>query len=48
MNIKTFNFYLQIKPTISLLNKIKQITKEKFPNAMDFIRPGFDEIQIVM
>ncbi|MCU0240184.1 MAG: hypothetical protein MUC29_12145 [Pyrinomonadaceae bacterium] len=40
--------FTQIKPTISLLNKIKQITKEKFPNAMDFIRPGFDEIEIVM
>lgn len=38
----------EIKPIISLLEKLKQITEEKFPNAMDFIRPGFDEIEIVM
>jgi hypothetical protein len=45
-NLANTENFMQIKPMISLLNKIKQITKEKFPNAMDFIRPGFDEIEI--
>jgi hypothetical protein len=45
VNQENFN---EIKPIISLLEKIKQITEEKFPHARDFIRPGFDEIEIVM
>lgn len=37
-----------IKPLISLLENIKQIATKEFPNANEFIRPGFDEIEIVM
>jgi hypothetical protein len=37
-----------IKPLINLLEIIKQKTEEKFPNARVFVRPGFDEIEIVM
>lgn len=38
----------QIKPLLDLLETIRQKCKEKFPNAPDFIRPGFDEVEIVM
>jgi hypothetical protein len=37
-----------IQPMISLLREIKTITETKFPIAMEFIRPGFDEIESVM
>jgi hypothetical protein len=37
-----------IAPYISLLEIIKQKAETKFPNAQDFVRPGFDEIEIVM
>lgn len=37
-----------IKPQISLLENIKQKAETKFPNAQDFVRPGFDEIETVM
>ena len=38
----------QIRPLISLLEKIKQTAEKKFPIARDFVRPGFDEIETVM
>lgn len=37
-----------IKPLISLLENIKQTAIKEFPNANDFIRPGFDEIETIM
>jgi hypothetical protein len=30
--------------SLSLLEKIKRLTEQEFPEAMKFIRPGFDEI----
>ncbi len=36
------------KPLISLLESIKEIALKEFPNANEFIRPGFDEIETVM
>ena len=38
----------QIRPLISLLKTIQKETEKTFPNARDFIRPGFDEIETVM
>jgi hypothetical protein len=38
----------RIRPVIRLLDRIKYRTEEKFPRARDFIRPGFDEIDVVM
>jgi hypothetical protein len=38
----------QIQPIISFLQDLKVKTETKFPVAMDFIRPGFDEIELVM
>jgi hypothetical protein len=38
----------QIKPLLDLLETIQQRCREKFPNAQDFIRPGFDEVETVM
>ena len=38
----------RINSQISLLEKIRRAAEEKFPNARNFIRPGFDEIEIVM
>ena len=38
----------QIRPLISLLEKIKQTAEKKFPIARDFVRSGFDEIETVM
>jgi hypothetical protein len=38
----------EITPMISLLKTIRQKCEGKFPNARDFIRPGFDEIETVM
>lgn len=38
----------RIRPLIQLLELIKCKTEEKFPRARDFVRPGFDEIDIVM
>ncbi len=38
----------KIRPLIDLLENTKQLTEKKFPNARDFIRPGFDEIEMVM
>ncbi len=37
-----------IRPLIDLLQRIIELTEQKFPNARDFVRPGFDEIEIVM
>jgi hypothetical protein len=30
------------------LEKIRANCEQKFPNARDFLRPGFDEIETVM
>jgi hypothetical protein len=38
----------EIKPLIQLLENLRRMCEEKFPNARDFLRPGFDEIEIVM
>jgi hypothetical protein len=37
-----------IRPLIEQLESIKQMTESRFPYARDFIRPGFDEIGMVM
>jgi len=39
---------LLLDPIAERLEIIKQMMEEKFPNARDFIRPGFDEIETVM
>lgn len=38
----------QIRPLISLLETLRTDCEEKFPGARGFLRPGFDEIDIVM
>lgn len=38
----------EITPIIYLLKMIRRNCEEKFPNAQDFRRPGFDEIETVM
>ena len=38
----------EIKPMLQMLEKMRRNCEEKFPNARDFIRPGFDEIEMVM
>ena len=38
----------EIKPLIRLLETLRRMCEEKFPNARDFLRPGFDEIETVM
>lgn len=38
----------EVKPLIQLLETLRRLCEEKFPNARDFLRPGFDEIEIVM
>lgn len=38
----------EIKSLIELLETLRRICEEKFPNARDFLRPGFDEIETVM
>jgi len=38
----------EIKPLIQLLETLRRMCEEKFPNARDFLRPGFDEIEMVM
>lgn len=37
-----------VKPMIALLENIRRETERKFPNARNFVRPGFDEIETVM
>jgi hypothetical protein len=37
-----------IRPFIEMLESLKQMAEARFPHARDFIRPGFDEIEIVM
>ncbi len=37
-----------IQPIIERLEIIKQAIENKFPHARDFIRPGFDELDVVM
>jgi hypothetical protein len=37
-----------IRPEIVRLEKIKSLVETKFPNAREFVRPGFDEIEAVM
>lgn len=37
-----------IKPLLRLLQTIREKTEKKFPNAYNFMRPGFDKIEIVM
>ena len=37
-----------LSPMIKLLDHIRDLTEQKFPNAGNFVRPGFDEIEIVM
>lgn len=37
-----------VGPVIGRLEKIKALLETKFPNAREFIRPGFDEIETVM
>lgn len=37
-----------IPPQIELLEKLKLLVETKFPNARSFIRPGFDEIEMIM
>lgn len=37
-----------VRPVIERLEKIRDLLETKFPNAREFIRPGFDEIETVM
>jgi len=37
-----------LDPVIDRLETIKRMLETKFPNAREFIRPGFDEIETVM
>lgn len=37
-----------LQPVVARLETIKQMLEEKFPNAREFMRPGFDEIETVM
>lgn len=37
-----------IHPHIALLKNIRQTAEKEFPNAENFVRPGFDEIETVM
>lgn len=37
-----------IRPVIARLETIKHLLETKFPNAREFIRPGFDELEAVM
>lgn len=37
-----------VTPLMRSLEQIKRIAEERFPNARDFVRPGFDEIEAVM
>ena len=47
-NLMTDENSAKIQPLIFLLENIKQTAEKKFPNAKDFVRPGFDEIETVM
>ena len=38
----------QINPLLALLKTIRGKAEEKFTNAREFIRPGFDELQLTM
>lgn len=38
----------EITPLIQLLETLRRMCEEKFPNARDFLRPGFDELEMVM
>jgi hypothetical protein len=38
----------KLTPIILLLKTIRRNCEEKFPNARDFMRPGFDEIETIM
>jgi hypothetical protein len=46
--LRNENNDLLLDPIIERLETIKQMLEEKFPNAREFIRPGFDEIETVM
>lgn len=37
-----------IRPIIERLETVKLLVEKKFPNAREFVRPGFDEIETVM
>lgn len=37
-----------IRPIVNRLETIKGMLEQKFPNAGEFIRPGFDELEMVM
>ncbi len=37
-----------VKPLIQLLETLRVLCEEKFPNARGFMRPGFDELEMVM
>ncbi|MEQ1603497.1 MAG: hypothetical protein ABL999_01360 [Pyrinomonadaceae bacterium] len=37
-----------VRPVIEQLERIRHLLEKKFPNARDFIRPGFDEIETIM
>lgn len=37
-----------LRPVIARLEKTRDLLEAKFPNAREFIRPGFDEIENVM
>ncbi|MGI8789161.1 MAG: hypothetical protein ACR2HG_15590 [Pyrinomonadaceae bacterium] len=40
--------YAQIESPVALLKTIRRKAEEKFTNAREFIRPGFDEVEMVM
>ena len=47
-NLMTTENSATIKPLLVLLETIRRKAEEKFPNARDFIRPGFDELELIM
>lgn len=44
----TAETHREMKPLIQLLETLRRMCEEKFPDARDFLRPGFDEIEMVM
>jgi len=47
-NLMTKENSATIKPLLVLLETVRRKAEEKFPHARDFIRPGFDELEMIM
>ena len=42
------NDVLRVQPMIDLLTTLRTGLEERFPLARDYVRPGFDEVEVVM